>query len=74
MVHSAPTNKQLRDTIRSTWGNVNGFKTVFLLGQVVSKDLQRDIDSEANSYGDLVQGSFMDAYRNMTLKHFMGYQ
>ena len=47
-------------------------KTVFLLGQ--STTLNKEILEESRVYGDIVQGSFMDTYRNLTMKTIMGYR
>lgn len=72
LVHSAPTNWYKRNTIRDTWGQHDPrAKLVFLLGAVNSSILQRRIEQENRMYDDIVQGSFLDAYRNMTYKHVM---
>uniref|UniRef100_A0A8D8PB34 Hexosyltransferase n=1 Tax=Culex pipiens TaxID=7175 RepID=A0A8D8PB34_CULPI len=72
LVHSAPTNWYKRNTIRDTWGRYDPrAKLVFLLGAVNSSVLQRRIEKENRLYDDIVQGSFLDAYRNMTYKHVM---
>lgn len=72
LVHSAPTNWYKRNTIRDTWGQYDPrAKLVFLLGAVESSTLQRRIEQENRMYDDIVQGSFLDAYRNMTYKHVM---
>ena len=47
-------------------------KTVFLLGR--SATLNKEILEESRVYGDIVQGSFMDTYRNLTMKTIMGYR
>ena len=41
------------------------------MGAVESLSLQHDLDLESLNYSDLVQGNFLDAYRNMTYKHVM---
>jgi len=80
LVHSAPANVVKRQVIRETWGSGSSsgnavdhhsFLLLFLIGAVNSTDLQEQIDDENDSYGDLVQGNFIDAYRNMTYKHVM---
>lgn len=43
----------------------------FFSGSVNSSDLQKTLNEENRSYGDLVQGSFLDTYRNITYKHVM---
>jgi len=55
-----------------------GARRVFLLGrpsphqagyETVDESL---VESESARYGDIVQGSFLESYRNLTLKHLMG--
>ncbi|XP_055537757.1 beta-1,3-galactosyltransferase 5 [Wyeomyia smithii] len=72
LVHSAPTNWYKRNTIRDTWGQHDPrAKLIFLIGAVNSSVLQRRIKQENRLYDDIVQGNFIDAYRNMTYKHVM---
>lgn len=75
LVHSAPDNKAKRQTIRNTWGESrNNVKVVFLLGEVEDQNKQFELEEENIIYGDLIQGSFKDAYRNMTYKHVMAFK
>lgn len=70
LVHTAPNNFEKRNTIRSTWGRSDPrSKLLFLLG--TSNSSQADIEYENKTYGDIVQGNFIDAYKNMTYKHIM---
>ncbi|XP_035793137.1 uncharacterized protein LOC118467134 [Anopheles albimanus] len=72
LVHSAPANVEKRDTIRSTWGRPDSrARLIFLLGAVNTSAAQRAIEEESLTNDDIVQGSFVDAYRNMTYKHVM---
>jgi hypothetical protein len=73
LVHSAPDNVQKRQTIRETWGVQNDSRSLllFLIGNVNGSVLAERVGLENQLYGDLVQGSFNDAYRNMTYKHVM---
>lgn len=76
-VHSAPANGDRRLAIRRTWGNERNFvheavRLVFLVGDVVSPQLRASLDAEDLQYGDLIQGNFMDTYRNLSYKHVMG--
>ncbi|GAB0090256.1 Hexosyltransferase [Sergentomyia squamirostris] len=72
LVHSAPGNQHKRDVIRQTWGREDArARLLFLLGAVSSPALQGDLEQENRQHGDLVQGNFIDAYRNMTYKHVM---
>lgn len=74
IVHSHPNNFLKRSTIRNTWGSVVGFrfKLVFLVGISPNKRLQTSLEEENKLYRDLIQGNFVDAYRNLTYKHVMG--
>lgn len=83
LVHSAPANEEKRRLIRETWGNtdrlpaVNGampLRIIFLIGTVDTEALQLDIERENFENGDIVQGSFVDSYRNMTYKHVMAFK
>lgn len=51
-----------------------GIKRVFLLGEVPDKfyTKQAAILDESKRFGDIVQGAFTEAYRNLTYKHIMG--
>jgi len=71
LVRSAPENVENRRTIRETWGR--GFhRVLFLLGAVESRAAQAALEEENRTYRDLVQGRFLDSYRNLTYKHIMG--
>lgn len=72
VISSAPDNFQKRQAIRNTWGKPTDYlKHVFLLGQT-RENLHERILGEHQQYGDLVQGNFIDAYKNLTYKHVMG--
>lgn len=73
IVTSNPVNFENRVIIRETWGkSVDSTKVVFLMGETPNATLAMKIQKESNMYGDIVQGTFVDAYRNMTYKHVMG--
>lgn len=74
LVHSHPSNEKLRKTIRQTWGSVVGshFKCLFLFGVPRTEKEQKVLAAENERYGDVVQGNFMDTYKNLTYKHVMG--
>lgn len=72
LVHSAPNNQKKRQTIRETWGQNNPHSILlFMLGSVNSTTLKNELNMENQLHGDLVQGNFVDSYRNMTYKHVM---
>lgn len=73
IVASNPSNYENRMVIRNTWGkSIDSTKMVFLLGETENSTNNHFIKHESKVYGDIVQGSFTDAYRNMTYKHVMG--
>lgn len=73
IVSSNPNNYANRMIIRNTWGRtLDAVKVVYLVGESQNKSLSEQIINESAIYGDIVQGGFIDAYRNMTYKHVMG--
>lgn len=76
LIHSAPKNFHKRQVIRETWGTWGKTNKrsalVFLVGTVDSQPLQIKLMHENSLNGDLVQGNFLDSYRNLTYKHVMG--
>ncbi|XP_023348743.1 beta-1,3-galactosyltransferase 2 [Eurytemora carolleeae] len=76
IIHSAFPNKEARNAIRETWGNPNipGVNTrlVFLLGMGPDANTQNSVMSEAMQYKDIVQGDFLDTYRNLSYKSILG--
>lgn len=76
IIFSAVTHFNARDAIRKTWGGFaieRGAKLVFLLGspsplQDYDGSIQDQVNQEDNQYSDILQGSFIDNYYNLTLK------
>jgi hypothetical protein len=62
-----------RMAIRTTWGKASKvrLKFVFLLGY--SPLLKTFIQMESNLYKDIIQETFLDDYRNNTMKTIMGF-
>lgn len=75
LVSSALRNKAARSTIRSTWGrpSLSGARLGFLLGATQDTQLQQQVENESRLYGDIIQGNFVDVYRNLTYKTVMGH-
>lgn len=70
LIHSAPANFPKRMVIRETWGQPKlGTVVIFLIGN--TPGYKKKLEEEDKIYGDIVQGNFKDAYRNMTYKHVM---
>ncbi|XP_073973117.1 beta-1,3-galactosyltransferase 5 isoform X2 [Rhodnius prolixus] len=70
LVHSAPAHVENRKRIRSTWGQP--LDLVFLVGETNSTKEKELLEAEMKEFGDIVQGTFQDTYRNLTYKHTMG--
>lgn len=79
MVTSYVSHKGLRSIHRqalnkSFLANL-GFRRVFLLAAIPDTEYyttQHQLEVEQQRFGDLVQGDFLDAYRNLSYKHAMG--
>ncbi|OWF52966.1 beta-1,3-galactosyltransferase 5-like [Mizuhopecten yessoensis] len=79
VVHTAPDHFFIRSEMRRTWLNTTFYspesvRVVFLLGLVTTSTLQVEIEKESDMHRDIVQGSFIDSYRNLTNKGVMGYR
>lgn len=80
IVHTAPSHFKRRLAIRQTWTNdsyyqaLGSVRVLFLLGRVKDPALQLEIEHEFKQHKDLLQGDFIDAYRNLTHKGVMGYK
>ena len=74
MVKSAARNFGRRNAIRSTWGGKKNSQihVLFSLGYHIY--IEREIRKEATLYKDILQGSFIDEYRNNTFKTSMTYK
>lgn len=73
MVNSAPTNFEGREVIRETWGRKReGMSLGFLLGDVENSMLNEHLATENEKFQDLLQGNFVDSYRNLTYKLIAG--
>lgn len=70
LIHTSPGNFAKRRTIRETWGQRREkLRVVFMVGLVQHDGLQKLLKEESETYHDIAQGNFVDAYRNMTYKH-----
>lgn len=62
-------NFERRLMIRKTWANSNIFtnlKVAFIIGKSTNESINDLVLNEQNEYQDLIQGDFIDAYRNLT--------
>jgi hypothetical protein len=70
-VHSKPDNLKRRQMIRETWAKQILFKDmrlVFMTGKTMEVHVSSLLAYEYNTYMDIVQGDFIDSYRNLTYK------
>jgi hypothetical protein len=79
LVHSKANHFRQRQVIRQTWASQHDLiRHVFLVGLADqtglegTMDIQSLLESENAKYSDLVQGDFVDHYRNLTYKNLMG--
>lgn len=72
LIYSAPKNFDERNAIRETWASQlkqeSNSRTAFLLARTEDANVQRAIESESYLHADIIQGTFIDHYRNQTLK------
>ena len=79
-IHSAPNHFSRRQFIRNTYANASFFRpfgilrVLFLLGTVNDFHVQEHIAEEFHRYSDILQGDFIDSYKNLTLKGVMAYK
>lgn len=69
LVHTAPSHYTKRMAIRDTWAKM--IPTLFFMGLPDSNVTQNNIILENQLHNDIVQGDFLDCYRNLTYKHVM---
>lgn len=77
LVHSAVENVEARENIRDSWGRDKtslGIVSVvvFILGVSNNATEQQQLQQESLLHGDIVQGEFLDTYRNMSYKNLLG--
>lgn len=72
LIYSVHKSLEMRNTIRQTWGSqAADVRLIFLLAAVDSKKQQEQLAKEDQQFNDILQGNFVDAYRNLTYKHAM---
>lgn len=72
LIHSAINNTKNRNILRTFIPH--SFKIVFVVGQSYESQDNLRIRNESMEFDDLLVGSFIDSYRNLTVKHLTGYQ
>ena len=76
-IHVRVQDFEQRENIRKTWMLAKNrdhvsYKVIFNTGLGNNKLFQQALEIEAKEFGDIIQGDFIDSYRNMTYKHLMG--
>lgn len=79
LITSAPQNYDRRKAIRETWCRPSSFnlasvpwQCVFLIGQSSVHISNVVIENEMNDFHDIIMGSYIDSYRNLTIKTMHG--
>lgn len=79
VITSAPENSDRRKAIRNTWCDPSKFnltkfswQCVFLVGQPTHLPSEILVDNEINLFSDILKGSYIDSYRNLTHKVMHG--
>ena len=73
MVSSGPLNQANRDRWRKDVEGREGVKLIFLVAKAVKESDQILLETEHESYGDIVQPSLVDGHRRLGYKILMGY-
>jgi hypothetical protein len=84
LIHSLHSYSDRRAAIRETWGSVakggqwprkpivSSIKLAFVLGRHKKQELEDLAKEESEDHNDIIQGSFMESYNNMTFKSLLG--
>lgn len=71
IVMSAPARFEARTAIRQTWGHFGqrtDISILFILGTTSNGKIEKSLQKEQKTYGDVIRGKFVDTYSNLTLK------
>ncbi|VDI45858.1 beta-1,3-galactosyltransferase 1 [Mytilus galloprovincialis] len=73
LIYSSTYKFDERQIMRNTFGSISNFAKIdivyeFVLGQTSDNVLQAKIEKESVRYRDIIQGNFIDSYRNLTYK------
>lgn len=73
LIHSSMEKQSFRDQIRKyTKPWLTRWKVLFVVGISENSDMNRNVRHEYSQHNDILQGDFIDTYRNLTLKHIFG--
>jgi hypothetical protein len=68
---------KLRETIRRTWASRTSFPNInvgFILGLSSNPVDNMNVAKEIESYGDIIQGDFIDSYKNISFKSLVSWR
>ncbi|XP_046578622.1 beta-1,3-galactosyltransferase 1-like [Haliotis rubra] len=79
IITSSPDHLDQRSQIRQTWCNASAtgyqkgeWQCVFLIGQTSLSYIDSAVEEEADNFQDILRGTYIDSYRNLTLKVLHG--
>ncbi|XP_025109150.1 beta-1,3-galactosyltransferase 5-like [Pomacea canaliculata] len=79
IITSSPDHFEHRQEIRKSWCNpelsndkVNAWQCVFLIGQTSIPEINTRLKRESELHHDILRGSYLDSYRNLTHKVMHG--
>ena len=73
MALSAPKNTQKREKLRRLFQNRTDVALVFLLGEIMDKEITNELREENVAHGDLLQISVKDHYTALSYKTLSGF-
>ena len=78
MIDTVPSNYLVRKVIRETWltpshNNTGQVRHAFLIGTTNDEILTSQMKQEDVDFGDIIQFSFYESYRNLAMKTLMGF-
>ncbi len=76
-VFLAAKNYERRKQIRDTWANKTYFKGIrvaFIIGRSNNESVEKKLITEQKKHADLIQGAFIDAYRNLSYKSLLSWK
>jgi beta-1,3-galactosyltransferase 1 len=79
LIATVPSNYLVRKVNRETWltpshNNTGQVRHAFLIGTTNDEILTSQVKQEHVNFGDIIQFSFYESYRNLTLKTLMGFK
>ena len=73
LIHSSIDHWEYRNKIRNFIRRLTfNWKFIFVLGMSQNVNIEKRIQIESRSNRDIIQGQFIDSYRNLTIKHLFG--